>query len=50
MMYLAGDRMLMEQAWNTLEQVEQVNLISMKSHNGFSTVLCYKNMLQKVLC
>ena len=33
-----------------MEQVEQVNLISMKSHNGFSTVLCYKNMLQKVLC
>lgn len=25
--------------------MEQVNLIFMKLHNGFSTVLCYKNML-----
>lgn len=45
-MYLSGNITSMEQ----VEQVEQVNTVSMKIHNSFVMVLCFKNMLQKVLC
>jgi len=33
-----------------MEQVEQAQLTSMKIYNTFVSVLCFKNMLQKVLC
>lgn len=33
-----------------MEQVEQAQPTSMKIYNIFMTVLCFKNVLQKVLC